>query len=95
MCLDSLRKWFSTLFAKVEPETPLDRELRRVEAAVRRYQAELDRMSAHWYAVDGTCCPMCMFGNEWTYWEMKHHRTSEWLKHLQRKKKKNDSNQSK
>lgn len=53
-------------------------EIEFVEAALKRYNARLNKMNDAW-AENGTCCPNCMFGYEYTLLTDKIERVEKWL----------------
>lgn len=60
-------------------------EVERVEAALRRYNAALQKMDDEWYA-GGICCPSCMHGAPYTTLVEKIERVEAWLVILKKKR---------
>ena len=54
-------------------------EIDRVEAALARTNADIDRMAREWSRSGGVCCPGCMFGKDYSDACAKADRQAAWL----------------
>jgi hypothetical protein len=72
----------------VKPPTPLrgGAEIDKVKAALLRHEAKVSAMDNEWSRVNGSCCPGCMFGGEYTDASEQVTRTGRWLGVLLRKR---------
>jgi hypothetical protein len=82
--LDRIRAMFGR--SKPHPRGHLALEIERVRAALRRHEAEVDRMNGEWERAGATCCPGCMFGAKYTAATEQCSRTGRWLKTLLRRR---------
>lgn len=64
----------------------LNIEIRRVSAALQRYESELSEMEDSFYAGPRICCPGCMYGKRWRDLQNKIIRVKAQLKRLKQKK---------
>lgn len=78
--------WVLAVLREPPPPSPMETEIARVRAALRRHEAKVDAMSDEWARLRAPCCPGCMFGQEYTKAADKCGRTGRWLKILLRRR---------